>query len=828
MALVKHNSYIFRSLLTITALFGLLFAAVHYMNLSFTLDGARRILAEQIQTYTGRDVRIDGEVELTISLFPRLLVQRIHIRNHDDFNDEDFITIDEARVEVQLLPLLSGQLHLSDISADEAKINLLQKKDGSHNWSFDNAAQASKPADTKTADPDSKSGMSRFSVGVFQLTNVTIKYSDESRDQVIEKHLDQLLIDLNDKTEPRAEISGKVQGHPYAITFKSDALEVLPSGKPWLLHGTGHITDSQTDLKANVLLKNNEIISNVNITVENVNLGLLLDELGLISGQDALTEKIHIKAKLHGSNLAELYELAEISLLLDKGYWTLQSAETGQKQKLLFTKASSFTSWNKPVELHVDGELADKAIKIDFKTNRLFEFFDETKKLDVDLKANFADSYASMKGALDLPIKTKQFNLDITLNVKNLGKLNSIINADFPPFNDMSLSGNLIANTKGFVLKSAKVAIGDSQFQSSIVIQTNTAKPTWIISLYSQQIQLDDFLFDDWNIEQPNTAAEKDSKQRYDERNALRLLRQLENLARNPRSNFDLNVKLDKVFSGETLLGKARYQFHLRDNAINLNNVDTEIPGGRITGSVSFEIEDDEVTGHATLNIDKLDYGITTRLFDPKSEIDGVISANVDLQLRGSDITRVLNKATGQIDIAVWPKNTKPARALNLWATNLYLILLPELKKKESLVNCMVGLMDMDEGKMKEELFAIDTTQLWIYGNINVDFEQEYVELSLFPQSKTARLFSLQTPIRAQGSFTDFGLLLNPIDLTETYISFITSPLHVPARRIFGDKISKDGSSICEQLFDREYVKNLKAETEKKEQKEIDSILEDY
>ena len=209
--------------------------------------------------------------------------------------------------------------------------------------------------------------------------------------------------------------------------------------------------------------------------------------------------------------------------------------------------------------------------------------------------------------------------------------------------------------------------------------------------------------------------------------------------------------------------------------------------------------------------------------------MDGVISTRVDLELGGSDFRHLLDHATGQIDIALWPKNKPPEKIINLWATNLYLILLPELKKKESRVNCLVGLMNLEDGKMKEELFAIDTTKLWIYGNFNVDFEQKNIELSLFPRSKKARLFALQTPIRASGSFSKINLVVKRLDLVGAYISFITSPLHVPTRWVFGGKPPEDGSAICEKYFDREYVKKLNEELRSKQQKAMDEILDyDY
>jgi hypothetical protein len=663
-------------------------------------------------------------------------------------------------------------------------------------------------------------------MGIFQMTDVALVYSDESRDQVISKHLDRLIIDLQDRNRPSAEINGSIEEYPYSITFESNALDVMDTGEPLLLHGRGTIAGSQTEIEASLQLDKNELIGNADISVKKVDLGRLLDTLGIISGQDSATDNININTRVRGSTLAELYEQAEIRLRLGKGYWNLQARETEQKKALTFSSASSFTSWNKPVELHLDGNIAGETIKLDFTTNRLAEFFDDIQKLDVDLVAGVAGIDITLNGALDLPIETKKINLEISVKGKDLEKLNPIIDTEFPPFNDFSLTGNLISNKKGYILKSANASIGDSQFQTSIVIETNSPKPLWHINLNSQQLQLKDFGFDDWSIKQPATATGKDTKQVVKNKPYLEPLRHLEDLVKTTDMHLNLNLKVDNVLSGKDHLGKARFQLHIRDDTVNIENLIVEIPGGSFSASLSLIIDDNEATGSVTLDIDKLDYGISTRLFQPDSQLDGIISTRVDLELGGSDFTRLFDQATGNIDIVVWPKNTRPAKALNLWTTNLYLILLPELKKKESLVNCMVGLMNLEDGTMREEFFALDTTKLWINGNINADFKQEHVKLSLFPQSKTARLFSFQSPIRVEGNFSEIGMAINPVDLTGSYISFITSPLHVPARWIFGDKVPADGSAICEKLFDREYVEKLNAELEIKKKDELEEILQ--
>jgi uncharacterized protein involved in outer membrane biogenesis len=556
---------------------------------------------------------------------------------------------------------------------------------------------------------------------------------------------------------------------------------------------------------------------------------LLLEKLGIIEGQDVIAEEINISTKLQGGDYTELYEQAETNVQLSRGYWTLSSSGKKQDKELSFEKLTTFFSWNKPLKLQLDGKIGGESINIDFKTNRLLEFFDEVQKLDVDLKSKFAGTDTSLKGILDLPIDTQQFQLELSLKAKDLEKLNLILDAELPPFNNFSLAGKLIANKKGFILKSTEASIGDSHFQTSIVIDTVSSIHLWVINLNSRQLQLNDFSFDVLDLQQADNSTPKTSKQNIDALIELRPVYRLMKFMQTAKIHFNLNLKVDKLLSGETTLGKARFQLHLRDNAASLNHVDIDIPGGDIKASASCEIMDDSLTGDIELNIDKLDYGITARMLNPEETLDGVISTNIDLEFSGNNIMQLLDHATGQLDIAVWPKNTQAAKILDLWATNLYLILLPELKKKESKVNCLVGLMNLEDGKMKEDFFAIDTTKLWIQGNFNVDFAKQSVQLSLFPRSKTARLFSLQSPIRASGSFSDISLNVNVLDLGVTYISFITSPLHVPTRWVFGGKPPKDGSAVCEQFFDRQYVENLNKELKRKRQEGVDEILDsDY
>jgi len=122
-----------------------------FSGISFTSEKAKNVLVDQIGTLTQREASIDGDVRITVSLLPELIVERIHMRSHKGFDDQDFITLSKASAQISLLSLLTGKTHVTDIIANSAQIYLILKKDGRNNWSFDHLLTAS--GQTSEAEP---------------------------------------------------------------------------------------------------------------------------------------------------------------------------------------------------------------------------------------------------------------------------------------------------------------------------------------------------------------------------------------------------------------------------------------------------------------------------------------------------------------------------------------------------------------------------------------------------------------------------------------------------------------------------------------------------
>lgn len=94
------------------------------------------LLEQQIKTFTGRQLTIDGD--LSWKIFPTLGVKVGHMvmNNPTGFKEPVFAEISDATVNVKVLPLIHGQIESSGITFDGMKLHLIKNAQGAVNWNF--------------------------------------------------------------------------------------------------------------------------------------------------------------------------------------------------------------------------------------------------------------------------------------------------------------------------------------------------------------------------------------------------------------------------------------------------------------------------------------------------------------------------------------------------------------------------------------------------------------------------------------------------------------------------------------------------------------------
>ncbi|MFQ5995312.1 MAG: AsmA family protein [Acidiferrobacterales bacterium] len=141
-------------------------------------------IIEAAKENTGRDLKIDGDLKL--SVFPWLGVELagVELANAPGFGQQPFARVTAAGVRVKLLPLLSKELVVDTILLDGLELNLMKNKAGVTNWDdlAGGTTQEPKANQTGTVGP-AEPAIAALTVGGIRISNGKILWLDQSAGQ---------------------------------------------------------------------------------------------------------------------------------------------------------------------------------------------------------------------------------------------------------------------------------------------------------------------------------------------------------------------------------------------------------------------------------------------------------------------------------------------------------------------------------------------------------------------------------------------------------------------------------------------------------------------
>lgn len=147
-------------------------------------------LVTRVKEQTGRDLVIDGRIEL--SVFPWLGVETgaVSLGNAAGFGEQPFAAVKSAAVRVKLMPLLSRQLEVATITLQGLQLNLIRLQDGTGNWEdLAGTDQASVEKEQKGERPSAQGTAEQWlaglSIGGIDISDASILWDDRSSGQKI-------------------------------------------------------------------------------------------------------------------------------------------------------------------------------------------------------------------------------------------------------------------------------------------------------------------------------------------------------------------------------------------------------------------------------------------------------------------------------------------------------------------------------------------------------------------------------------------------------------------------------------------------------------------
>ena len=197
-------------------------------NLDF--EQLRDLAREQAREVTGRELEIAGPIDLQVSLTPRIELNDISFSNAEWGSEPTMATISRFELEVELLPLIFGEINVKRLIMVEPRILIETDAAGRGNWLFEGAA-AEDPDTTPDTAPD-EAGTGRLpAVHLFVLENGFLIYRDGRSGESMTVALDRLAGEAESPREPlRISALGRIGDAPFKLQGSFGPLGALTGG----------------------------------------------------------------------------------------------------------------------------------------------------------------------------------------------------------------------------------------------------------------------------------------------------------------------------------------------------------------------------------------------------------------------------------------------------------------------------------------------------------------------------------------------------------------------------------------------------------------------
>lgn len=180
-----------------------------------TVDPNRFVapLASRVKAETGRDLTVQGPVDIGLSLEPKIVLPGVAFGNAPWSKTRNMLTAKRIEAQIALLPLLSRRFEVVQFTLVEPAITLETDAKGRGNWEFREAGAAAPGAPPAVA-----AGAAAFGIGNFEIRNGTLDYRNGETGKVTHAQIERMMLHARNLQAPVAvDFRGKVDGVPVAL-----------------------------------------------------------------------------------------------------------------------------------------------------------------------------------------------------------------------------------------------------------------------------------------------------------------------------------------------------------------------------------------------------------------------------------------------------------------------------------------------------------------------------------------------------------------------------------------------------------------------------------
>ena len=786
----------FASLIIAVLAFCIIFGIT--VDLSFLKPGVEKAA----QSALGREVKINGPVVFEFSHWTAIDVREVQIANIPNAIESVFFKAGLARLEIALLPLLKGNIHIAEVIAEDVTLNLESDAKGEPNWEFgDKRSEDDKNIKKDTNGTEaSKFKISFGGLDKLSFKRIALTYHDAGMKKTFKSQLESMTGEMSLGKPILFSMNGHINKILYHIKLKGDPFDHLrKKDKAWVFELEGEVGGKKIAAKGD-LVRSQKPQINVAFGVKEIDVGVILSTLGLVNGMSASVGDAGFRFALKGKSLKQILRESSMFFIVKDAKWKVQLPNSKSTFDITGLNGEIKVEEGNNLTMDLTGDLKDEPLKLKITGSPLVQYIETPDEIPLTIEAELAKMKLYFSSTLALPLTTKDLKLVLKLSGERLDNLNRLFKLDLPPLGPIALDARMHVTDQGYDLSKLHVKVKNTELNGKMNLNVSGKIPKLDIALVSDVIQINDFDFKKKSKKEEKIAKKESTEKKLTEKEKQKI-RELLSSEVLGSVNANIKIKAKQVLSGKDKLGSASAIIKLQNSRLAVEPLRVNVPGGGINVNFSFLPQKNSAVIDLKAKIDKFDIGVIARRAKPGTDMGGTLYLDAKLHSVAPNLKQLMKNAKGHFDFGIVPKNFSSG-IIDLWAVNLVSALMDkETEKDKSVVNCFIMRFGMQNGLMQEKIIYMDTTQMRVGGKAEVNFKTETIDMMMAPKAKEAEFFSLATPIKIEGTFEDFGLKIRKRDILATVFKFISSPVLVPVKRILVDELPADGKDACRQAW---------------------------
>ncbi|MBW2363967.1 MAG: AsmA family protein [Deltaproteobacteria bacterium] len=192
--------------ISFAVLTGLSIITIYIILFNYDLEDLKPHIFKLVENATGRELIIDGNIHLQVSLAPRIIIEDIALRNAQWGSNQNMIQAKRVKLQVALLPLLSNKIIIRQLVISEPDILLEVGHNGKTNFEF---KKPSNLVDKKVETVKEKKGWPIFGSKKIIIENGRFAYNDLRNKESYTVKIRRLTLSGKDIEEPlKVKLSG--------------------------------------------------------------------------------------------------------------------------------------------------------------------------------------------------------------------------------------------------------------------------------------------------------------------------------------------------------------------------------------------------------------------------------------------------------------------------------------------------------------------------------------------------------------------------------------------------------------------------------------------